>query len=172
MDILVEQIVKKRNTSADTAKKAGIILGLSLSVVIVFVFFSWLMPINLFVAAGLIYIEFMLITGFDCEYEYIVTNGEIDIDKIIAKRKRKRLLTVKTSAFEAFGLLKDAPPPADKATIVLANGLTEEGCADYYADFQHRNLGRARLIFTPEDKILEGLKPFLPRQLRANLNKN
>lgn len=42
------------------------------------------------------------------EYEYIVTNGEMDIDKIIAKRRRKRLITVNARTFERFGPFKES----------------------------------------------------------------
>lgn len=44
---------------------------------------------------GSLYGGYILITNMSVEYEYIVTNGEMDIDKIIAKRRRKRLITVK-----------------------------------------------------------------------------
>ena len=42
------------------------------------------------------------------EFEYVLTNGDIDVDKIIAQRKRKRLVSVKCSSFEELGKYKAA----------------------------------------------------------------
>lgn len=58
------------------------------------------------ILCGAIYGAYWLISGMSIEYEYILTNGEIDVDKIIAQRKRKRLVTVSAKTFEAFGPYK------------------------------------------------------------------
>ncbi|UKI37385.1 MAG: DUF6106 family protein [Clostridiales bacterium] len=44
----------------------------------------------LLIDAGVVYGAYILITHFNVEYEYILTNGDIDIDKIIAKKKEKK----------------------------------------------------------------------------------
>ena len=106
-------------------------------------------------------------TGIDTEYEYILTNGDLDIDKITGKRKRKRLLSTKIGDFTAFGKLEEAPEAADKVTTVLITDGTNEGA--YYADFRHQSAGNVRLIFTPNEKTMEGVKMFLPRQLKAEM---
>ena len=40
-------------------------------------------------AAGVIYLTYRLFRAFNVEYEYIATNGAIDIDRITARSKRK-----------------------------------------------------------------------------------
>ena len=45
-----------------------------------------------------------LLTGMSYEYEYILTNDDLDIDKITGKRKRKRLITLKMNTVEEFGI--------------------------------------------------------------------
>ena len=72
------------------------------------------------------------------------------------------------STFDDFGVLSaDTQTPKD-ITTVLAGKNTGEG--DYYADFNHPTLGNVRLIFTPEEKITEGLKPYLPRLIKAKFH--
>jgi hypothetical protein len=110
----------------------------------------------------------MLISSFDCEYEYIVTNGELDVDKIIAKRKRRRLLSIKASDFTGYGLLKDAPTADGETTTVMASGLSDGDAADYFADFNHKTLGKARLVFSPEERVVQAIKPYVPRAIRYN----
>ena len=109
MDVFVEQLVKKPANGKTLALKILIIFG----VIIVSAFCLYLTLLGIILALLLIFAAiyggYYLITGLNAEYEYIITNGEIDIDKIIAQRKRKRLITAKHSKFEAFGKLADEP---------------------------------------------------------------
>lgn len=176
MDIFVEQIVKKAPNGKDTAKKAFLVLGMCL-LAAVLAFVMMFMPtfsgVALLLLFGVFYGGYYLITGLDVEYEYIVTNGEIDIDKIVAKRKRSRLITGKASSFEAFGKYADAPDIDSSVTIVSAVGTSLSGAETemWYADFTHASAGKVRLIISAEDKVIEAIRPFLPRQLKVNLNK-
>ena len=177
MDIFVEQIVKKKTSGKDTALKILIVLGVALLAAIgvfVMLFIPMFSSIALILVFGVFFGGYYLLTSLDCEYEYIVTNGEIDIDKIIAKRKRVRLITARASTFEAFGRYDEASDASSDVTIVSAAGTSVDGSDDnpaYYADFKHASAGSVRLIFTPEEKVVEAIKPFLPRQLKVNLKK-
>ena len=176
MDIFVEQIVKKAPNGKDTLKKVLLVAAMCL-IAALLAFAIMVMPALAGVAFlfmfGMMYGGYYLITGLDVEYEYIVTNGEIDIDKIIAKRKRARLITCKVSSFEAFGKYESAPDIDDSVTIVSAVGTSLSGAENemWYADFTHASAGKVRLIISAEDKVIEAIKPFLPRQLKVNLNK-
>ncbi|MDE5577228.1 MAG: hypothetical protein K2J11_07570 [Oscillospiraceae bacterium] len=176
MDVFVEQIVKKATSGKDTAMKLLIGIGIGvLSAVCVFTFL-FVIPfpgMGLLLMAGIFYGGFHLITNLDCEYEYIVTNGEIDVDKIIAKRKRVRLVTAKASAFEAFGEYNEnSPVAADGVTTVYAAGESDsESAKNYYADFKHASAGNVRLIFTPEERVVDAIVPFMPAPLRISFKK-
>ena len=170
MDVFVEQIVKKEVSGKDWALRILIGIGMGvLSAVALFVFLFVFPLLGLLIFFAVIWGGYSLITGTDCEYEYIVTNGEIDIDKIIAKRKRVRLITAKASSFEAFGEYKDAPDTDDGVTTVSALGT--DGGEPCYADFKHPSAGNIRLIFSPNEKVIEAITPFFSRQLRINLMK-
>ena len=99
------------------------------------------------------------------EYEYAVTNGEMDVDKIIARRKRVHLITVSTAKFDAYGEMTDAVPDDPDRTIVLCSDNTGEG--EYYADLETEEYGATRIIFTPNEAVQEAIKAALPRQLRS-----
>lgn len=171
MDTFIEQLVIKGSTPKDTLAKAGLVVA-ALVLVILFMFLPILLGlpslsgIGLLLAAGSCYGAYYLISGMSVEYEYIVTNGEIDVDKIIAKRRRKRMVTVKASNFQAFGLLKEAEGAPQGTTTMMACANDPEH--DYYADFDHSKFGRVRLIFSPDERTLEAMKPFLPRLLKAH----
>ncbi len=180
MDIFVEQIVKKEPTGKDLAVRIAVIAGMILLIAVSLFVFLFVFPLlGLALLAGTIFGGWYLITGTDCEYEYIVTNGEMDIDKIIAKRKRVRLMTAKASSFEAFGEYENAPEAESGVTTVYAAGRNEtpdengsiSPLKTYYADLKHPSAGAVRLIFTPEQKVIDALSPFFPRQLKIELSK-
>lgn len=176
MDIFVEQLVKKNASGKDWAVRIliGIAMGvLSAALLFIFLFILPIPALGLLLVAGIFWGGYRLITNSDCEYEYIVTNGEIDIDKIIAKRKRVRLITAKASTFEAFGEYDKAPEAEDGVTVVSAAGVNESEADTklYYADFKHPSAGNVRLIFAPEERVIDAIYPFLPRQIKVNFKK-
>ena len=84
-----EILVKRPNTPKDNLLK-----GLTVGVIVLFVaagifFFN---PLFFVLAMGFGMLAYYLILpNFDLEYEYLYVGGDIDIDKIMAKRKRKRV---------------------------------------------------------------------------------
>ena len=100
MDTFVEQIIVKKKGPKEIAIITGTIL---LVVILVFVLFLFLNYFSLVIDMLLIYGAWWLITGQNVEYEYSVTNGDIDIDQIIAQRKRKRVVSVAGSKIETAG---------------------------------------------------------------------
>ena len=108
-----------------------------------------------------------LTTRMDVEYEYIFTNGEVDVDKITAQRSRKRLVTFKCSSCTAFGKVDDSFNEDDDSALVVASAHDDE-LNDYYAVFKHRELGKATVIFTPEAEMLTLMVKALPAQIRRD----
>ncbi|MGN1105786.1 MAG: hypothetical protein ACI4RH_03980 [Huintestinicola sp.] len=162
-DFYAECLVNKAPTGGDTAKR--ILIGLGAAVLSAGAFL-FLFTLSFVIIAGIFYGAYYLMTSIDTEYEYILTNGDFDIDKIIGKRKRKRLVSASIGDFTAFGLLSEAPD--FNGTTVLASSGSG---TDYYADFVHKTEGNVRLIFTPNEKILDGMELFLPRQLKLEFKK-
>ncbi len=165
MDSFAEFMVKKQPDSSDKLKKIQIIvltvLLCSATVVLADMFHF---PFLLIITCALIYGAYYLITGLSVEYEYAVTNGEMVVDKIIACRKRVHLITADAAKFEAFGPLTDDVASADEKTLVLCADNTGEN--EYYADGETEEYGAVRIVFTPNQAVIEAIEPFLPRQLR------
>ncbi len=107
MDAFIEKIVRKKKSAQDKLKVFGLIVA---AVVLMFasVAFLPLIPvvgeflggISFFFVIGIGFGAWWLITSMNVEYEYIVTNMDLDIDRITAQRKRKRMLSVKSKDFE------------------------------------------------------------------------
>ncbi len=171
MDVFIEHLVKKRSTGADMAKKIGLVLAVLLVVVACFMLVPpQFLMFAFLIICGAVYGAYWLISGMNVEYEYILTNGEIDVDKIVAQRKRKRLLNVHSKTFEAFGPYKAAEHAnRDYDNRILACE-SEDSENVYYATFRHRTLGYCLLVFNPDERIIKGIKSYLPRTIGGNAN--
>ena len=102
-----------------------ILAAVLLSAATVFLVLITKIPFILIVTCAVLYGAYFLITNQSVEYEYAVTNDEMDVDKIIAKRKRVHLITVSTKTFEAFGPVSEDLAEDDNRTLVLCSDNTE-----------------------------------------------
>jgi hypothetical protein len=162
-----ELIVPKTD---NTAKKFGILIGgCALTLLLLIATFVsgafWL----LLPAAAAGFGTWFLFTQNRIEYEYIISGDELAVTKILAESKRKPMITVSVRQFTAFGNLRDAGQPSDSQTLVLA--CAAQDAAAFYADFDHSEFGQTRLIWTPNDDILQYLTKFLPRTLNFRYEK-
>ena len=96
MDNFAEQLVKKEKNSADKAKTVlTYVFGILITVLLVV--FAFLQMGTVFCMLGLIlavgsgYGTYFIGTNSYIEYEYTFTNGELDIDKILATKHSENI---------------------------------------------------------------------------------
>ena len=93
MDTFFEQIIAVKKNGKAVAAIIGIWLAAFIVCFLLIMFMGFLGTFSLLLAAGALFGAYKLCTRFNLEYEYIVTNGTMDIDKIINKSSRKRILS-------------------------------------------------------------------------------
>lgn len=162
MDMFAEQLVEKPQNSSDSLKKVLIIAGGGV-IIAPLIILSTVIPFIFILIAGAAYLIYILFTGLNVEYEYTVTNGYLDIDKIIAKRKRVNIVSVEAKDFTAFGSAESIDDGGFNGTTIIAAGGEEER---YYAEFSDESHGACRLVFSPDEKVLSCIRPYLPRNLK------
>lgn len=158
-DVFVEQLIKKKPTLKDTLIKCLILLaGITLCIVsFMFVFSKFFGPFAMLVSVGAIYFTWVFITSMNLEYEYIYTNGEIDVDRIAGKRKRKRITTVKITSFESFEKYDHEKYKNNKYDVRIM-ACTDIADPDTYCATYHGKENKScLLVFTPNEKILASL---------------
>lgn len=97
-DFYTEQLIKKQADSKDTLKKVGLIALTVVSVLLVFV-----IPVGIILPVVMIVIDVLMFRNLNVEYEYVFVNGDLDIDKIMNKARRKRMFSVDADQMEASG---------------------------------------------------------------------
>lgn len=174
MDNFAEQLVKKNETASDKVKRAatvviGIIAALALLLLALMQLQSPLIAtLGIILAVVSVFGTYYLVQSSMVEYEYTFTNGELDVAKIVAQKKRHELLTVDVKKFTSFGKFDDSIVEIDGMAIFSASDNIASH--EYYADFQHEEYGISRLIFVPDEKMLGNIRRCLPARLRAELN--
>jgi len=108
---------------------------------------------------------YLIISQMNVEYEYSYTNGELDIDTIYSKKKRKRLLSVSCGKFEAFSPACNDNPEKDIKNKVYACSKMDSAEL-YYAVFALPEKGRTILYFEPSDRMVEDIKKRIPRVIQ------
>lgn len=176
MDIFIEYMVKKKKGMQDYLLMFGISLFGVAALFLVFVILMSIIPqiasIILLLVVGGFYGIYRLITSFNLEYEYSLVNSEMDVDKIINVRKRKRLTTVNLKGLEAFGTIGGSRSEYEsylrKANVekifACIDKNDDSACFAVYNEKEHQKM----LVFNPNDKMVDRIKklnPFKTMQL-------
>ncbi len=100
------------------------------------------------------------------EYEYIFTNGELDVDRISGRRARKRFVTIQVSKFDICAkaqgeqLQKFLNDPAIRITFDASKGPGTDG--RYFAVFTNKDGQKMLMFFSPPSALLEYIKTYNP----------
>lgn len=158
-DVFLEQLVRRKDSIKTIFLKALIFMAGTVLFLIALLF----LPNQIFgtfallIGVGAIYFAWILATSLNLEFEYIYTNGEIDFDKIIAKRKRKRVITIRISSFDEFGRYDAQKTNLSKFTVKydLSSSLLADDA--YYATFHNKEGKDCILLFNPSERLLEAI---------------
>ena len=114
-----EILVKKGKTPTDTILKALAIGVTSFLIIAGILLFNPIILVLGMIMGLLSY--YLILPNIDLEYEYLYVGGDIDIDKIMAKRKRKKVGTFSKDNLEIM-----APTGSDHLSPYLKNGKVKD----------------------------------------------
>lgn len=167
MEIFKEYIVDKKKEPVDTAISAGIVVA---ALIVTYILMQvMLLNMQFFAGIGLLlivgcwYFAIRLIRNRNIEYEYILTNHELDIDKIMARSTRKRIITIDLHKIEDCGSIKDTD--CENCGRKIKNYAGDiNGERVYYIDI-FEEAEPVRVLFQPSSAILEAMKLVNPRKV-------
>ena len=159
-------------------KTGGKVLTLKISIWVIcslmflgLVGFSILNPklafILLLLAAAVMFIAYFLCTQLNVEYEYALTNDEIDIDRIVNCSKRQRMANFKIREIEDIAPYNPSVHVTDKANSKNVYIGCDPAIGEPLAfRIRHPRNGYYTLVLTPNDEFRAGMKRYLPYQLK------
>ena len=164
MDTFVEQIVAIKKTGKTWLAYLGIAACAILLMTIVTMFFG-----SLFIVfdALILFGAYKLYLMLNVEYEYIITNSTMDIDKIIAKSSRKRIVSFDLSAVLRIEKYTGHLSPDIEKNCFFACNQNDEN--SYVLIYKVEGKPQQAFVFAPDERMITGMKNFLPRHICENL---
>lgn len=165
-DIFNEQLVSRKSNKADGLKKAGVIIvGVLLGLLVIGI--PSLAALQLPILVGVIVLVVFVLRRFNVEYEYVFTNGELDIDKIINKSARKRVFSIHVSNIEVMVAAdnKDYAREVENFTksFDFSSGTIKENT---YIAICDANKVRTKFTFEPNEKMFDAIRSYIPRKIK------
>lgn len=170
-----EQIVKRKMSQT---KLTALILGLCLIVFIIFLsvylsgFFNWLVPVSLLCMGLGVYIIYYMIKNAGVEYEYTFVVGEMRIDKIKGKSKRKKVTVFDVKSIDQIGKFinpetGEREVDTSKYELILHAAEDDFNLNTYYMVIHDKIRQKpALLLYTPDERTLSMIQPYLSVELK------
>ncbi|HJC11277.1 MAG TPA: hypothetical protein H9935_10815 [Candidatus Blautia merdigallinarum] len=162
-DLYSELLVKKEQTVKDQAIKILLIFFIVFTAIagLLLTPLAWVLTIALGVAA------YFVMPLLDLEYEYVFVNGELDIDRIASKSKRKRM--------KSFDLAKmEIMAPVNSHRMDYQNHNTNMKVLDFSSgNSQHKIFAMIipdekdvyRVLLEPDKELLDNIARSCPRKV-------
>ena len=164
MDIFCEYLVKKKSFT-DTLIRFLIALScmflcfIVLSVAVLF--YRPLVTLAPLIIAGLIFGAVQLGRRYSIEYEYVFTNGVLDIDIIYARSRRKKLISVPCNRIEHMGPVREIKVSSNNVVDAIYD-MKRGG--KYLISFLGDS-GKTDLYFQPPEKLVLNMKKYNPKNI-------
>jgi hypothetical protein len=173
-DVFVEHMVARRQTPKILMQKLMLTLAAVTVMLIPLVFEVFnLLPAGIllpFFIVGAGWGMIILFRRLNLEYEYIVTNGEMDVDKIMGRRSRKRLLTVDCRNFDILAPYSpEFRAEYESQTIATTVDVSShpEAPGRWFAIFHAKDGKRTLLIFEPNEKMLDAFRKYIRSKIKG-----
>ena len=171
MQQMYEKLIKRKWGMLDYIRIATIVCGVILLWIIVLMLWTLFSDYGVsvivpFALIGVGYGGYYMINSLRQEYEFCYFQGEMDCDVITARRKRRRVMTLKVRDFEKMAPYADFKDSGyDLKTsfnkkYYMVSELSSED--NYYVAFKHET-GIALLVFEPDERMLAEMKAMAPR---------
>lgn len=165
-EVFKEYLIKQKKSPKDVMAQTGLVAGaLILSVVLFTIGGSFIGPLLI---VGIIFGTGFLFNKFNREYEYILTNNEMDIDVIYNRNSRKRVTTIDMKKIDVMASIKDERHTSafnrPGLKVINASDNTEkENTYAIIADTE--KYGACKILITPNDALLNELYKQAPNKV-------
>lgn len=171
MDFFNEWIVKRKRSVLDIMTIFITLLAAVFIIYLLLAFSRYIIGLLPIAIALVIYLAYRVISNSNIEYEYIVTNGNMDVDKIIARKRRKKVLSINAKDFEYFAPLtqEHASVFDDKSITKRIDVSSNTPSERTHFAIYYNNGEKVCLIFEPTDKMIENFSHYISRSLNHTL---
>ncbi len=166
-DTYCELIVKRKITSSALICRFFAVFASSVAIFLSLLMFSIL---GLTAGAFFVWLDIIIFRNTDIEYEYQFFSGQLDIDVIYGKKKRKRAKRFDMKKIEAL-----APLKSDK--LAYYNGNSKLKVIDYSSAYPNRNKYAfiisgdegvvQKVVFEPSEEMINAIRQYVPSKVHT-----
>lgn len=167
-----EQVVKRDKTAKSLfIKIAAVVLlfAVPLSFVLLGRIIPYMAMVGLFIFIGGIYVVWWVFTSQKVEYEYSINGDMLNIAKIISLRRRKRVCDINIKDIELLEVGDQTIRERHFGKLYYACKNPADVTTNTFAVFADPVYSKCLLVFNPNQAILDGMKPYLRRELVVKL---
>jgi len=162
-DVFKEQIVQRKQTFKDVAIRICLIILVFLIFIVSFAI--GLGPLAVFVVAAAGFGAAYLMSFLRVEYEYVFTNGELDIDIIYNRSRRKRVFSVHVNDIEVMAHVDDNAHAHEFQNFQdFRDYSSGETTPETYVFMLNYQTKRTKVIIQPNEKMLKAISGVLTRR--------
>lgn len=163
-EILIEQLVKRKKTTSTMAIKAAAIF-----VTVIIFACTLIFPPALFIGLVAAFADGYFFKMLDLEYEFVYMKGAFDVDKIMGKERRKRIQSFDMSLLEIVAPINSHLLGAfNDHNCKVINYTSLEPNTKVYAMVIHKGNELLKILFEPNEEILNAMKQEAPRKINLN----
>lgn len=164
-NVYFDEIHKQATTPKVILRNVGLILAAFLLSYIFLCLSSYLLSFTLLLIVGAFVGAIYLIKISSKEYEYIYTDGEIDIDMISGKTRRKRMITIKPETISKFEkYTQDSYKRLNTPDVVKHLDFSTGNIHDTYIILATINSTKTLILFSPSKRLLDAWEPILRKR--------
>ena len=174
MENLVEQVVKKEKDFKYYLNICLLVLA-ALGIPGIFVMLSFITGVRYLIVVAFFLLLFSVyglwwaISSLKVDYEYACLSSTLRFDKVIAKRRRKPIVKFDIKSAADFFPYDDKEMGKRKISKVYRASAKEFSEENYVIIFRHEARGECAVIFTPNEQLLEAIKPYFSAELKKKL---
>jgi hypothetical protein len=167
-DTFVEELIARRSTALSSLIKLGIVMLAFVLAVAVFLFIPFILPVTLAVICVAAYFAIKL---QNVEFEYAFTNGDIDVDKITAKRRRQRVLETNVKHVQVMAPYTPEFEPEVRDYQVVAQkdfSASKNAAGRWFMIVENEQGQYEFVVFQPSARFRRAMKPYLRMKMKGD----
>lgn len=154
-------VARKQNPFATVIKIFVYALAGAFCVMGVIGYTAMFVPGLAFIAVG-----YFLLPGMDLEFEYLYLDKELTIEKVLAKQKRKKVLTLDLNKMEIIAPIRSHELDSHKnRKVPMLDCSSQKADANPFIIVYHDNNKEEMICFEPNAEMLKAIKTVFPRKV-------
>ena len=166
-DVFVEQLIRRERPGGEFLFRCGaVVLGLLLLAA------AYLLarPFFAFFFALLVILEFFAFVYTVKEYEYSFINGDVDVDMIQGRRRRRTVCSFRCKDVTVMAPCEAAGDRMDgEFTRRLDAAMSPKAPDRWFLITEREDGSRELIILSPNERLLEAFKGYLGRKMEYSL---